>query len=540
MIEEPNVEDTISILRGLKERYEVHHGVRISDSAIVAAATYSHRYITDRFLPDKAIDLIDEACSKLRLQQESKPESIEKLDRQIITMKIELESLRKETDIVSKERREKLQKEIEEKQKELDELNVIWQKERAKLEEIKNIKSKLEQVRMELEAAQRAGDYSKAGELRYGVIPELEKQLPLEKDEGEGAETLIHERVTADDIGAVISRMTGIPINNLLKSERDRLLHMEEKLSERVVGQNEAIKVVSEAVRLSRAGLQSPSRPIASFMFLGPTGVGKTELCKAIAEFLFDTENSIIRVDMSEYMERFSVSRLVGAPPGYIGYEEGGELTEAVRRKPFSVVLLDEMEKAHREVSHLLLQILDDGFITDSQGRKIDFRNTIIIMTSNLGADILATASDTISRVSDDGQVSDLTRYAVIDVVKRHFPPEFINRIDEMVVFNRLSRAALRGIVDVRLNEVQSRLKEKNITIDVDNGVKDWLSDKGYDPVYGARPLNRLIQKKILNALAMCLIEGSIRNFEVAEIRIEKVNGVEDLVVKKNHPVVVT
>ncbi|CAG8444851.1 384_t:CDS:10 [Diversispora eburnea] len=483
MVEEPNVEDTISILRGLKERYEVHHGVRISDSAVVAAATYSHRYITDRFLPDKAIDLIDEACSKLRLQQEN-------------------------------------------------ELNVIWQKERAELEEIKNIKSKLEQVRIELEAAQRAGDYSKAGEIRYGVMPELEKQLPQEKDEGEGTETLIHERVTADDIGAVISRMTGIPMNNLLKSERDRLLHMEEKLSERVVGQNEAIKIVSEAVRLSRAGLQSPSRPIASFMFLGPTGVGKTELCKAIAEFLFDTENSIIRVDMSEYMERFSVSRLVGAPPGYIGYEEGGELTEAVRRKPFSVVLLDEMEKAHREVSHLLLQILDDGFVTDSQGRKIDFRNTIIIMTSNLGADILATASDTISRVVDDGQVSDLTRNAVIDVVKRHFPPEFINRIDEMVVFNRLSRKALRGIVDVRLNEVQSRLKEKNITIGIDDRVKDWLSDKG------ARPLNRLIQKKILNALAMCLIEGSIRNFEVAKIRVEKVNGIEDLVVKKNHPVV--
>ncbi|CAG8654883.1 406_t:CDS:10, partial [Funneliformis mosseae] len=508
MVTEPTVEDTISILRGLKERYEIHHGVRIADSALVAAATYSHRYITDRFLPDKAIDLVDEASSKLRLQQESKPETIENLDRQIITLRIEMESLRKETDPASRERREKLQKELNEKKKESDRLSLLWQEERAKLEEIKDIKFKLEQARIELETAQRQGNFSRASELRYGVIPDLEKELPQDREE-ENPESLIHERVTVDDIGAVVSRMTGIPINSLLRSERDRLLHMEEKLSQRVVGQAEAIRAVSEAVRLSRAGLQSPSRPIASFLFLGPTGVGKTELCKAIAEFLFDTESSIIRVDMSEYMEKFAVSRLVGAPPGYIGYEEGGELTEAVRRKPFAVVLLDEMEKAHRDVSNLLLQILDDGFVTDSQGRRIDFRSTIIIMTSNLGADILAA-----SNATDEGNVSDLTKSAVLDIVKRHFPPEFVNRIDDMVVFNRLTRMALRDIVDVRLQEVQVRLKDKHIMIDVDEDTKAWLADKGYDPVYGARPLNRLIQKKLLNPLAMCLIEGSIKNHE--------------------------
>nr|CAG8479820.1 6387_t:CDS:10 [Entrophospora candida] len=491
MVLEPTVEDTVSILRGLKEKYEVHHGVRISDSALIAAATYSHRYITDRFLPDKAIDLVDEACSKLRLQQESKPEAIEDLDRQIITLRIEMESLRKETDPVSNERRQKIQKELDEKQAESNKLNDIWQEERVKLQEIKSIKLKLEQARIELESAQRQGNFTKASELRYGVIPELEKQLPID---GEDQETgsLIHERVTADDIGSVISRMTGIPIHNLLRSERDRLLHMEKTLSQRVVGQDEAIKSVSEAVRLSRAGLQSSTRPIASFLFLGPTGVGKTELCKAIAEFLFDTESSIIRVDMSEYMEKFAVSRLVGAPPGYIGYEEGGELTEAVRRKPFSVILLDEMEKAHRDVANLLLQVLDDGYITDSQGRK---------------ANVLAS-----SDLSGDGKVSNLTKNAVLDVVRRHFPPEFVNRIDEMIVFNRLSRLALRDIVDVRLREVQERLNDKQITIDIDGHAKAWLATNGYDPVYGARPLNRLIQKKILNPLAMNLIEVTIDN----------------------------
>ncbi|RGB25255.1 P-loop containing nucleoside triphosphate hydrolase protein [Rhizophagus diaphanus] len=533
MVVEPTVEDTISILRGLKERYEVHHGVRIADSALIAAATYSHRYITDRFLPDKAIDLIDEACSKLRLQQESKPEAIENLDRQIITLRIEMESLRKETDPISKERREKLQKELDEKQKESDKLNLLWQEERAKLNEIKSVKSQLEQARIELEASQRQGNFTRASELRYGIIPDLEKKLPQDREE-ESSESLIHERVTADDIGAVVSRMTGIPIHNLLRSERDRLLHIEERLSQRVIGQDEAIKAVSEAIRLSRAGLQSPSRPIASFLFLGPTGVGKTELCKAIAEFLFDTESSIVRVDMSEYMEKFAVSRLVGAPPGYVGYEEGGELTEAIRRKPFAVVLLDEMEKAHRDVSNLLLQILDDGFVTDSQGRKvIDFRNTIIIMTSNLGADVLA-ASD----ITEGGKVSDLTKSAVLDIVRRHFPPEFVNRIDDMVVFNRLTRMALRDIVDVRLREVQVRLKDKHIKVDVDEHAKAWLAEKGYDPVYGARPLNRLIQKKILNPLAMCLIEGSIKNHETSRIRTVKVaSNEEDLVIEKNHEV---
>ncbi|CAG8568981.1 13218_t:CDS:10 [Cetraspora pellucida] len=532
MIVEPNVEETITILRGLKEKYEIHHGVRISDSALVAAATYSHRYITDRFLPDKAIDLVDEACSKLRLQQESKPEAIDNLDRQIITLRIELESLRKETDLASQERRTKLQKDLDQKQKELDRLSMIWQEERAKLKEIKNTKSQLEQAKIELESAQRQGNFTRASELRYGIIPELKKKLSHDVEE-EGPESLIHERVISDDIGVIVSRMTGIPIHNLLRSERDKLLHMEENLSRRVVGQDEAIRAVSEAVRLSRAGLQSPSRPIASFLFLGPTGVGKTELCKAIAEFLFDTEASIIRVDMSEYMEKFAVSRLVGAPPGYVGYEEGGELTEAVRRKPFSVVLLDEMEKAHRDVSNLLLQILDDGHVTDSQGRKIDFRNTIIIMTSNLGADILV-ASD----IAEEGKVSDLTKVAVLDVVKRHFAPEFVNRIDEMIVFNRLSRMALRDIVDIRLREVQQRLENRHVTVDVDEHAKAWLAEKGYDPAYGSRPLNRLVQKKILNPLSMCLIEGSIMDHEIARIRMVKTSsGEEDLIVEKNHEV---
>ncbi|CAG8477719.1 5170_t:CDS:2 [Paraglomus brasilianum] len=533
MITEPTVEDTVSILRGLKEKYEVHHGVRIGDNALVAAATYSHRYVADRFLPDKAIDLVDEACSKLRLQQESKPEVLENLDRQIITLKIELESLRKEVDPISQERREKIQKELEAKTRESERLSALWQEERAKLEEMKRIKSQLEQARIELEAAQRSGNFTRASELAYGVIPELEKKLPADTGEDEAPESLIHEHVTAEDIAMVVSRMTGIPIHNLMRSERDRLLHMEEKLKQRVVGQDEAVAAVSEAVRLSRAGLQSPTRPIASFLFLGPTGVGKTELCKAIAEFLFNTESAIVRIDMSEYMEKFAVTRLVGAPPGYIGYDEGGQLTEAVRRKPFAVVLLDEMEKAHRDVSNLLLQVLDDGYITDSQGRKVDFRNTIIIMTSNLGADILASTTLT----GDDSKVSDLSKTAVLDVVRRHFPPEFINRIDNMIIFNRLSRLALRDIVDVRLREVQQRLSDKHITIDIDEHAKAWLADKGYDTVYGARPLNRLIHKKILNPLALCLIEGSIKGHETALVRTVKTDIDEDIIVEKNHDV---
>ncbi|KAI8056939.1 heat shock protein 78, mitochondrial precursor HSP78 [Syncephalis plumigaleata] len=499
MVDEPTVHDTISILRGLKERYEVHHGVRIADSALVAAATQSHRYITDRFLPDKAIDLIDEACSKLRLQQESKPEAIEVLDRAIMTMQIELESLKKETDTVSRERRDKLQNDLKEKRQEYDHLMTVWKEERAKLEEIQNTKMELEQARNDLDSAQRQGNFTRASELRYGIIPDLEKKLPQESyvfSEDE-AEALVHDRVTADDIAGVVSRRTGIPVQNLMKGEREKLLHMEDALSKRVVGQDEAISAVSEAVRLSRSGLQSDTRPIASFMFLGPTGVGKTELCKAIAEFLFDTEAAIVRVDMSEYMERFAVSRLIGAPPGYVGHEEGGELTEAVRRKPYAVVLLDEMEKAHRDVSNLLLQLLDEGHLTDSKGRKVDFRNTIIIMTSNLGADALALDTTTKS-----GHVGAAAQESVMAAVRHQFPPEFINRIDDLVIFNRLSREALRDIVD-----------ERRIRIEADANAKKWLPMKAMiQSTVSARPLNRLIHKQLLNPLAKYLIEGSIRS----------------------------
>ncbi|KAI7884225.1 hypothetical protein K492DRAFT_214555 [Lichtheimia hyalospora FSU 10163] len=522
MVEEPT--------RGLRERYEVHHGVQIADSALVSAAIQSHRYISDRFLPDKAIDLVDEACSKLRLQQESKPESLENLDRQIMTMQIELESLRKESDILSVERREKLQSELEAKQKESERLSSIWNEERNKIDEIKKIKEDLNQARVELESAQRAGNFSRASELRYGVIPNLQKKLPKENTEEDTSESLVHERVTSDDIARVVSRMTGIPVRNLMRGEREKLLHMEDVLSKRVVGQDEAITAVSEAVRLSRAGLQNPSRPIASFLFLGPTGVGKTELCKTIAQFLFDTENAIVRIDMSEYMEKFTVSRLIGAPPGYVGYEESGTLTEAVRRRPYAVVLLDEMEKAHKDVYNVLLQVLDDGVLTDSKGRKIDFKNTIIIMTSNLGAEALVTDK------SDDGTVSKQAKNMVMDAVRHNFSPEFINRVDEMVVFNRLSRTALREIVDVRLGEVESRVSDRRIKLDVDMEARDWLGERGYDPAYGARPLNRLIQKKLLNPLARLLIDGGVRTGEDAKIRVTQLaSGETDLQVVRNH-----
>ncbi|KAF9907008.1 chaperone ATPase hsp78 [Linnemannia zychae] len=561
MVTEPSVEDTISILRGLKERYEVHHGVRIADSALVAAAVQSHRYITDRFLPDKAIDLVDEACSKLRLQQESKPDVIESLDRGIVTMEIELESLKKETDPLSVSRRNKLEEDLAKRKQESKRLTQIWQEEREKLDKIKSTKADLEQARIDLEAAQRKGDFTRASELRYGVIPTLEAKLPKEETvpmeaiEGaltdtdapeqpmrplgtqEEVESLIHERVTADDISRVVARMTGIPVQNLLKGEKERLLSMESALAERVVGQDEAISAVAEAVRLSRAGLSSPTRPIASFLFLGPTGVGKTELCKAIAKFLFDTENAIVRIDMSEYMEKFSTSRLIGAPPGYVGHEEGGELTEAIRRKPYSVILFDEMEKANKDVFNLMLQVLDDGRLTDSQGRTIDFRNTIIIMTSNLGADMLALAEDDASARTpslagklskrthgsegDEGKVTEEEKEAVMQVVRRHFAPEFVNRIDDMVVFNRLSHSAIRDIVDVRLKEVQARVEDRRISIEADPEAKEWLANRGYSSAYGARPLNRVIQKQLLQPLAKLIIEGKVKVGEQVDVKVE-------------------
>ncbi|KAJ9073063.1 chaperone ATPase hsp78 [Entomophthora muscae] len=494
LVSEPTVQDTITILRGLREKYEVHHGVQIADSALVVAATASHRYIADRFLPDKAIDLVDEACSALRLQQESKPEAIENLDREIMRIQIQLESLKKETDINSSETREKLEAELAEKKVKADELTKVWHQEKARLDSIKESKEKLNKVRTELELAERAGNYSKASELRYGTIPDIEKSIPREEENS--GNSLLHERVTSEDIARVVAKSTGIPITSLLQGEKEKLLHMEESIASRVIGQDEAIKTVSEAVRLSKSGLQNAERPLASLMFLGPTGVGKTELCKSLARFLFDSESALIRIDMSEYMEKHSVSRLIGAPPGYVGYDQGGELTEAVRRRPYSIILLDELEKAHRDVSNILLQVLDEGHLTDSQGRRVDFRNTIIIMTSNLGAEY------SLSGAPQDA----------LAAVRGHFAPEFINRIDDLLVFNRLSEHCMEGIVQVRLKDIQSRLVEMRMVLHVTEEAKRWLAQKGYEPAYGARPLNRLIQRSILNPLAKMLLSGEARH----------------------------
>lgn len=511
MVEEPTVQDTITILRGLKEKYEVHHGVRINDSALVAAAVNSQRYIADRFLPDKAIDLIDEACSKLRLQHESKPEIIENIDRSIITMQIELESLKKDIDEASLERRQELEASLSTKQKESAELTAKWDEEKKKLNETKKLKQDLEQARIELDICSRNGDLGRASELRYGLIPQLESKLPKEVDMGDEpdneAGAMVREKVTSADIANVISRITGIPVHSLLRGEREKLLNMEKALTDRVIGQPEAIQSVAEAVRLSRAGLHSHTRPIASFLFLGPTGVGKTELCKSIASFLFNSERALIRLDMSEYMEKHSVSRLVGAPPGYVGYEEAGELTEAVRRNPYALILFDEFEKANKDVSNILLQVLDEGQLTDNKGRRVDFRNTMIVMTSNLGAEVLAAHPS----VETGASVPEYVKEEVMQSVRHAFSPEFINRIDDIVVFNRLGKEQLRSIVDLRVRELSERVKEQKLAIEVSDAAKTWLCDKGYDPVYGARPLNRLIQHKVLNPMAKMIIEGSVR-----------------------------
>ena len=516
---EPSVQDTISILRGIKDRYEVHHGVRITDGALVAAATYSNRYITDRFLPDKAIDLVDEAASALRLQQESKPDAIQELDRQTMTIQIELESLRKETDIASKERREKLEMILASKRKEAAELNEIWDKERAEIETIKKTKEDLEKARVELEQARREGNFGRAGELQYAVIPKLEEKLPAEGNEVSQAKdgsTLIHDSVTADDIGTVVSRSTGIPVAKLMAGEIEKLINMEKTLRQSVRGQDEALSAVANAVRQQRAGLSGENRPLASFMFLGPTGVGKTELCKKMAGFLFSTETAVVRFDMSEFQEKHTISRLIGSPAGYVGYDDAGQLTEAVRRKPYAVLLFDEFEKAHRDISALLLQVLDEGFLTDAQGHKVDFRNTIIVLTSNLGsADILAGAE---SKSGADEAISPDTKRAVMDVVQTSYPPEFLNRLDEFIIFQRLSRSALRDIVDIRFKELQSRLDDRRIVLDVDENVKHWLCEQGYDPRYGARPLNRLISKEIGNKLANKIIRGEIRSGSIAHV----------------------
>lgn len=525
MVGEPTVPDTISILRGIKERYEVHHGVRITDNALVAAASYSNRYITDRFLPDKAIDLVDEAASALRLQQESKPDAIQDLDRQIMTIQIELESLRKETDIASKERRERLQQTLKQKEEEAKLLTGKWEKERAELDEIKNAQENLERAKLELELARRTGDFGKAGELQYSRIPELEQKLPKDEEGTAGAgrpDSLLHDSVTADDIASVVSRTTGIPISKLNSGDMEKLVHMEDSLRQYVKGQDEALTAVANAIRLQRAGLSGDHRPIASFMMLGPTGTGKTELSKRLAEYLFSTSSAIIRFDMSEFSEKHTVSRLIGSPAGYVGYEDAGQLTEAVRRKPYAVLLFDEWEKAHKDISTLLLQVLDEGFLTDAQGHRVDFRNTIIVMTSNLGANIIAGDEALHSDSNDSGEISSATRSAVMDVVTATYPPEFLNRLDDFIIFRRLSREALRDIVDIRLKELQQRLDDRRIVLECPDEAKQWLCDRGYDPKYGARPLNRLIAREIGNGLADKLIRGEVRSGDVAVVSIKE------------------
>ncbi|TVY44488.1 Heat shock protein, mitochondrial [Lachnellula subtilissima] len=531
-VDEPTIQDTISILRGIKEKYEVHHGVRITDQALVAAATYSNRYITDRFLPDKAIDLMDEAASALRLQQESKPEDIMRLDQRIMTIQIELESLRKETDVPSRERREKLQADLKACQDEAKTLTEKWETERAIIERVKKTKEDLEKARIELDQAQRENNFGRAGELRYSIIPALEEKLPKE-GEATGDGTLIHESVSADDIASVVSRVTGIPITKLTSGHAEKLINMEDTLRESVRGQDEALKAVANAVRMQRAGLNGERRPLASFFFLGPTGVGKTELCKKMANFLFSTESAVVRFDMSEFQEKHTISRLIGSPAGYVGYDDAGQLTEAVRRKPYCVLLFDEFEKAHRDISALLLQVLDEGFLTDAQGHKIDFTNTLIVFTSNLGADILV-GNDPLHPYHEEanGDIAPKVRNAVMDVVAQNYAPEFLNRIDEFIVFKRLSTDALRDIVDIRLKELQTRLDDRRIVLEVDDKVREWLAERGYDPRFGARPLNRLIAKQIGNGLADKIIRGEVKSGDHAVVDINEKGDGLDVVAK--------
>ena len=509
MVQEPTVEDTVSILRGIKEKYELHHGVRISDNALVSAATLSHRYITDRFLPDKAIDLVDEAASRLRMEVDSKPEELDALDRQILQMQIEAEALRLEDDNASKDRLETLEKELSDLQERSDAMAAKWQAERDKLAGARDIKEQLDQARAALEIAKREGNLAKAGELSYGVIPQLEKQL----EDAEGRETgglMVEEAVRPEQIASVVERWTGIPAGKMLEGERDKLLRMEEQLHARVIGQNTAVKAVSNAVRRARAGLNDENRPLGSFLFLGPTGVGKTELTKAVAEFLFDDDNAMVRIDMSEFMEKHAVARLIGAPPGYVGYDEGGVLTEAVWRRPYQVVLFDEVEKAHPDVFNVLLQVLDDGVLTDGQGRTVDFKQTLIILTSNLGAQAL-------SQLPDGADASDAKR-DVMDAVRAHFRPEFLNRLDETIIFDRLGRADMDGIVDIQMARLLKRLAARKITLDLDDGARKWLADEGYDPVFGARPLKRVIQRALQDPLAEMLLAGDIKDGEVVSV----------------------
>jgi ATP-dependent Clp protease ATP-binding subunit ClpB len=504
-VDEPSVEDTISILRGLKEKYEAHHKVRITDGALVAAATLSHRYIADRFLPDKAIDLIDEAAARLRMQIDSKPEELDNLDREIVRLKIEQEALKKERDAASKDRLKRLEKDLAQLEEKADALTAKWKSEKDKLNSAAELQKQLDKAKNDLADAVRRGDYQKAGELQYGTVPELEKKLKA-TESAAASSIVVSEAVTADNIAAVVSRWTGIPVDRMLEGERDKLLKMEDKIGQRVVGQADAVHSVSTAVRRARAGLQDPNRPIGSFMFLGPTGVGKTELTKALAEFMFDDEHALIRIDMSEYMEKHSVARLIGAPPGYVGYEEGGALTEAVRRRPYQVVLFDEIEKAHPDVFNVLLQVLDDGRLTDGQGRTVDFRNTLIIMTSNLGAEYLVQLGED----EDTDKVRDL----VMAEVRSHFRPEFLNRVDEIILFHRLKREHMGRIVDIQMLRLQKLLEDRKIMLTLEPKGREWLADKGYDPAYGARPLKRVIQKSVQDPLAELILSGKIKDGE--------------------------
>jgi len=500
-VEEPTVEDTISILRGLKEKYEAHHKVKVTDAALVAAATLSHRYITNRFLPDKAIDLVDEAAARLRMQIDSKPEELDNLDREIVRLKIEQEALKKERDSGSKERLKRLEKDLAQLEEKARALTAQWKAEKAKLNSAADLQKELDKAKNDLADAIRRGDYQRAGELQYSVIPEVERKLKATESTGKSA-IVASEAVTADNVAQVVSRWTGIPVDRMLEGEREKLLRMEEQIAKRVVGQAEAVKAVSTAVRRARAGLQDPNRPIGSFMFLGPTGVGKTELTKALAEFLFDDEHAMVRMDMSEFMEKHSVARLIGAPPGYVGYDEGGVLTEAVRRRPYQVVLFDEIEKAHPDVFNVLLQVLDDGRLTDGQGRTVDFRNTIIIMTSNLGAEWLVNLQE--------HESVELVRGKVLDAVKAAFRPEFLNRVDDIILFHRLQRIHMGDIVAIQLKRLGALLKDRDITLNLTEKGKEWLAREGYDPAYGARPLKRVIQREVQDRLAEAILAGDV------------------------------
>ena len=500
LVDEPGIDDTIAILRGLKERYEVHHKVQITDPAIVAAATLSHRYITDRQLPDKAIDLIDEAASRISIEMDSKPETMDRLERRLIQMKIEREALKKETDEASGKRQKKLEDDIRKTEREYSDLEEIWMAEKAALQGAHQIKEKLEQARLEYDTARRAGDLNRMSELQYGIIPALEKQINMAAQAGIKDMKLLRNKVTAKEIAEIVSKWTGIPVTKMLQGEREKLLNMETALHKRVIGQDEAVSTIADAIRRSRAGLSDPNRPNGSFLFLGPTGVGKTELCKSLAEFLFDTEEAMVRIDMSEFMEKHSVARLIGAPPGYIGYEQGGYLTEAIRRKPYSVVLLDEIEKAHPDVFNLLLQVLDDGRLTDGHGRTVDFRNTVIIMTSNLG-------SDRIQEMSNEADY-DTMKSTVMEKVAQYFRPEFINRIDDVVVFHALQHKQIRAIAEIQINRIRQRLQEQEITLEVSPAAMDFLSKAGFDPVYGARPLKRAVQNELETPLAKKILAG--------------------------------